>query len=274
LTWTAGNITGTVQFAGGSINSVNWGGFLVNSGTLALSGSLYMYGGRLTNLASGTVNVAAGTFIGTQSGSPLIANAGQFNVAGPGTTTINIPFFNTSILNIQSGNLALGEGYSFTNGTLDFGISNATSFGSLTLAGPCALTGTITVIANGYIASKGDTFPLITYGSETGLFSVFNLPRNVNWQPTYGQTVFSLSVPSLNGPYVTLQAYPQDQTAGAFTLLLLGPTGSNYSIQASADSKFTNWVTVTNFTTVDSSYYYTDTAAADYPLRIYRAMIK
>ena len=274
INWTSGAINGMVQFAGGSISAVNWNGILINSGVLALSGNLYMYGGQLTNLATGSVNVAAGTFMGSQSGSPDVANAGHINVAGPGTTTINVPFFNTGTLNIQSGNLSLGNAYSSTNATLDFGISNAANFGSLTLPGPFALNGTLGVTANGYTGNKGDTFPLITYGSETGIFSTFNLPRDVDWEPSYGPTVFSLTVPSLNAPYVTLQATTQYQVADGFTMLLLGPSGSNYMIQASTGPRLTNWVTLTNFTTADSSYYYTDLTATNDPVRIYRAVMK
>ena len=68
------------------------------------------------------------------------------------------------------------------------------------------MNGTLDAIANGYAPKKGDAFPLITYGSQSGIFNAFNLPPAANWQPKYGQTVFSLVVSSLTAPYVTLEA--------------------------------------------------------------------
>ncbi|HUD47916.1 MAG TPA: hypothetical protein VMR33_13865 [Candidatus Baltobacteraceae bacterium] len=271
--WTGGGIAGIVQFNGGSVNGgLNLNGVLVNSGTLAWSGNLYMYGGVLTNL--GTINLAASTSMYPENGQPGLDNNGQFNVPGPGTSTIGVPFNNTGTLNIQSGSLDVTGLFTSTNGTFQFGISNTTTFGTLALSGYFALDGTVDVVANGYTPSMGDSFPLITYGSESGIFSVFNLPPHADWEVSYGPTVFSLNVASLASPYVTLQAIPPAQPSDQFTLLLLGPVGSNYVIQASTDPGPINWKTVANFTTVDTSYYYTDTAETNYVGRIYRAMIK
>jgi hypothetical protein len=109
LNWTGGPIMVTVQFNGGSVNGgLNLYGALVNSGTLAWNGSLYMYGGVVTNL--GTINAAAGTDIADQNGQPDLDNDGQFNVSGPGTTTIGIPFNNYGTVAVNGGTLDLAGG--------------------------------------------------------------------------------------------------------------------------------------------------------------------
>jgi hypothetical protein len=271
--WTGGGISGTVLFNGGTINGdLNLFGALVNSGTLALTGSLYMYGGVITN--QGTINLAAASSMTRENGAPDIENTGQFNVSGPGTSTIGIPFINGGTLNIPSGTLAATGGFASTNGTLQFGISNTANFGTLTLSGNLAVNGTLNAIANGYAPKTGDTFPLITYGSESGLFTGFNLPPNVDWQVDYGATAFSLIVSGLNAPYLTLQAISPPEVPDGFTLLMLGPIGSNYSIQASSDPELRDWISLTNFTTVDTSFYYTDTSIATNAARVFRAMIR
>jgi len=275
FTWNGGNVVGTVRFIGGSVNGgLNLYGALVNSGMLVWNGTLFMYGGVLTNLASGTVNMGAGTTTQGENGLPDLENDGQFNVSGPGTSTIAIPFINTGTVTIQSGTLSATAGYTSINGTLNFGIISTNNFGILTLPGPVALNGTLSAIANGYIPNKGDTFPLITYGSDTGIFNAFNFPRNAGWTFSYGRTVFSITVTSVNSLAPTLQAIAPYQSASGFTLLMLGPIGSNYMIQASSDSLLANWSTLTNFTSVHSSFYYTDTTATTYPARVFRAMMK
>ncbi|HUD81872.1 MAG TPA: hypothetical protein VMQ67_00150, partial [Candidatus Saccharimonadales bacterium] len=63
------------------------------------------------------------------------------------------------------------------------------------------------------------------------------------------------------------------EITSGFTMLMLGPIGSNYTIEGATDSRLNNWVALTNFTTVDTSFYYTDTTATNYPVRIFRAVM-
>jgi hypothetical protein len=51
---------------------------------------------------------------------------------------------------------------------------------------------------------------------------------------------------------------------------MLGPQGSNYTIEAS--SNLISWTPLTNFTTVYSSFTFTDTNT--YPQRFYRAILQ
>jgi hypothetical protein len=261
-----------VEFNGGAVSGdMNMNGALVNSGTLAWNGDLFMNGGVLTNL--GTINFAIGSSAIFESGSPDIDNDGQFNVAGTGTSTINVPFNNEGTVAINSGTLNLTGPYSLTNGTLNFVISGATNFGALKLSGNAELTCALGAAFSGYSPHIGDSFGLITYGSESGNFSAFKLPSNAVWDFKYGTTVFTITVISLNVPVVTLQAIEPPLITQGFTLLMLGPIGSNYMIQASTDPELANWVTLTNFTSLDSSFYYTDTTVSNYPSRVFRAVL-
>ena len=61
-------------------------------------------------------------------------------------------------------------------------------------------------------------------------------------------------------------------TVNGFKLLLSGPAGSNYVIQASTDMK--NWVPISTNAAPTGSISYTDTAATNLPVRYYRAMIQ
>jgi hypothetical protein len=167
----------------------------------------------------------------------------------------------------------LNGGFDLTGGTLSFGITNLTSHGQLYLAGnPATLDGSISIqLNNGYFPNVGDSFILVDYASEKGIFSAFNLPPNINWLVNNGKTAFSLSVASLTAPFLTLQPVTPLQPTNGVTLLMLGPPNANYTIQAAASVSDPDWVTVTNFFITNSSCYYTDTNAAQYPLRIFRA---
>jgi hypothetical protein len=268
----AGTINAKVRINGGAVSgSVDLGGALVNSGTLAWNGNLFISGGALTNL--GTINLAAGSGAIFEGGLTDIDNEGQFNVSGTGTSTINLPFHNEGTVAINAGTLNLTGPYSLTNGTLNFGISGATNYGRLTLSGSAELTCGLGAAFNGYSPRVGDTFGLITYASETGNFSAFKLPPVAIWDFKYGTTVFTLTVVSLNVPVVTLQVIEPPLITDGFTLLMLGPIGSNYMIQASTDPRLANWVTLTNFTSLNSSFYFTDTSATNRSSRMFRAVL-
>jgi hypothetical protein len=175
-------------------------------------------------------------------------------------------------LNIQSGALSLTGGNDLTNGTLNFGITNTSSFGTLNLSGHAALTGALGVTLYGYTLQIGDSFGLITYGSETGAFTAFQLPSTANWQETYGSTLFSLAVaPSVAPASLYLEGA---FTVNGFNLQIFGPVGSNYTVQVSTNLAQTNWATLTNFVSTNGWFSVTDSAATNFdPDRFYRAVI-
>jgi len=53
------------------------------------------------------------------------------------------------------------------------------------------------------------------------------------------------------------------------SLMLQGPVGANYMIQASTD--LLSWLPITNFVSTNSPVYFTDPTAKNYNRRFYRA---
>jgi hypothetical protein len=242
----------------------------VNSGPFAWNGQVYFYpGSQLSNLVSGTITMAAGASINNQGGTNL-DNAGQFNVAGTGTVYVSVPFNNHGIVTVGSGTLQLAGGVSLAGGTLIFGITNTTNFGTLNLSGSVELAGTLGVTFHGYTPQVGDSFPLIKYGSKTGAFTSFNLPAQINWQETYGSTVYTISVGTpLN---FSLAVGQPAWTVNGFNLTVSGPVGSNYTILLSTNLAQTNWSALTSYVGTFTETSFTDTNATRFDTnRCYRA---
>jgi hypothetical protein len=63
----------------------------------------------------------------------------------------------------------------------------------------------------------------------------------------------------------------QPWTSNGLSLMLQGPVGSNYIIQASTD--LMSWQPITNFTTTTSPFYFSDPAATNYDHRFYRGVM-
>jgi hypothetical protein len=203
-------------------------------------------------------------------------NFGTFLKSGhTGTTSLDsrVTLNNTGTVNIQNGSLDLGGAVSLTNGTLNFAITTTNTYGKLNLSGAAGLTGALGVVFYGYTPQVGDAFGLITYGSETGAFATYNLPSRINWQQTYGSTVYTLSV--VGAPTVTLAFGDPVWTARGFNLAVSGPSGSNYTIQVSPILLQTNWETLTNFVSTFIVSPITDSAATNFSTnRFYRAIMR
>ena len=260
--WNGGDIYGTVQFNGGAQNNGNnlRGGTLVNSGAFVWNGQIFFYpGSQLTNLVSGIITFASGAQANSEGGINNLDNEGQFNVVGPGTDYVTTPFNNNGVVTINGGTLQLSGGESLAGGTLIFGITNTSSFGALNLSGSVTLTGALGVTLHGYTPQVGDSFPLITYGSKSGAFTGFNLPSGINWQQTYGSTIYKLSVglPLNFGLAVGQPAW----TASGFNLAISGPVGSNYTVFVTTNLAQNNWSALSNFVSVFTSTALTDTGA-------------
>jgi hypothetical protein len=80
-----------------------------------------------------------------------------------------------------SGTLTISGSYTQGSaGTLDIpvgGSSSSGEFGMLAVTGPAAFAGTLTVAAvNGYTPMFTDSYTAVTFGSESGDFSTYNLP--------------------------------------------------------------------------------------------------
>jgi hypothetical protein len=120
FTWSSGYISntggvtlnGTSSLSGVGNNSMQLYGPLINAGALTWSGSganLYINGGTLTNLATGTITISADVSSAT---SGTIGNAGLLRKTGAtGTTTLNAAFVNTGDVQVQSGTLSFGGAF-------------------------------------------------------------------------------------------------------------------------------------------------------------------
>ncbi len=202
LNWSGGFIRGTVQCNGGTFTGADYlvGGQVLNTGTLAWNNAdIYDGAGSVISNAFGaTINLTAngdGTF-NYSGGARTFYNAGQLNVsAGPNPAGISDTFVNTGTVTVNAGTLDLQGSYSLTNGTLNFGLSGATNFGKVNLAGAAALSGTLSAsLTGGYIPNSTNSFAVLSYSSENGVFTSTNLPFADAWQVIYGSTMTTLQV--------------------------------------------------------------------------------
>jgi hypothetical protein len=131
-------------------------------------------------------------------GNPYFNNAGTFLKSAGINTTISVIFNNT--------------------GTLSLNIYSKSSFARINFPGNVALAGALNIgFNNTYTPATGDSFALLTYGSQTGVFSSVNLPPALPWQTnsvTYGSTVFNLNIGSIY-KLVFITSPPGTNIAGA-----------------------------------------------------------
>jgi hypothetical protein len=154
---------------------------LTNAGTVNWTGTanLLLYNNYNGPSQTGGIVNQPGALFNVQNdqsmsgaGSPYFNNLGTLQKsAGTNTTTLNLPFNNT--------------------GALSLNIYSTTSFGKISFPGSVALVGVLNInLKNGYSPRVGDSFTLLTYGSETGVFSTVNLsPISPAWETnllTYG----------------------------------------------------------------------------------------
>jgi len=79
------------------------------------------------------------------------------------------------------------------------------------------LTGTLSAtLNNGFFPALGDSFAILTYGSQTGVFSSTNLPTSgLSWQLGYGATNTILTVTqSAAPPLISIQPASQSVAPG------------------------------------------------------------
>jgi hypothetical protein len=152
----------------------------------------------LVNLTNGLVNIQDDSYIWNASyASEEVVNQGTIRKSGGTNTSYIAPaFYNSGTLDVQSGTVNLSGNYSLTNGILKFGISSLTNFGQISLSGsPATLAGTLSAnLKNGYYPVKGNSFGVLSYGSQAGTFTNFVLPSKQAWSTNYGATVFTLAV--------------------------------------------------------------------------------
>jgi hypothetical protein len=270
LTWDGGNLTGVLTIpTNSSFNIVSGGGslfeglVLTNFGTVNWTNAtiysqspknaqIYNYG--LWNAQSD--NTFQGGYGG---GTTLFDNFGTFLKSGNTGATIldsGVVFNNTGTLDSQVGNISLQGSYTLANGTLDFGISSLTNYGTISLAGAATLAGTVSAnLINGYQPVLGNSFTNLYYSSFTGTFSNTILPPGYPWSTNYTATNFYLQVGG-TGPAPVLLASPRISD-NIFNFTFQSANGQSYTVQQNSNLATTNWVFYTNFTGNGSLYQFT-----------------
>jgi len=200
--------TGTLNLVGGG-NGFSISGPLTNNGTVNWSGGSVSinnnngasYSGVIWN--AGSWNIQVSEELGADSGDgytgyEFFENAGNLVITSPGTVSFQPKLVNTGTVDVETGTLSLVSGATL-DGTVEFGLNSLTSYGIISLSGSATLAGTLTAhLNNGYVPiAVGTSFPVVAYGSESGTFTITNLPAVAVWQPIYGATALNLKVVKL-----------------------------------------------------------------------------
>jgi hypothetical protein len=267
------NIQGPVSLYGPLTNygTVNW-----QAGTVQLNYAPY-YGdyGVIWNEAGALWSIQCDQSMIGENGDEYFVNAGEaLKTGGANTTSIAVSFLNSGEVMAQSGTIQLGGGSMLTNGTLGFGINSLTSFGQIVISGQATLGGALGVhFNNGYTPNPSNSFALVHYGSESGVFAPLNLPANIVWQTNYGAGEFALTVvgvePDLLPSMVTNGAPNQPSE---MRLQFSGSANNNYTILASTNLAlpFSNWAILGNATLLSNTLYqFIDTQSTNFPARFY-----
>jgi hypothetical protein len=230
-----------------------------------------------------SVTLPSGFGYGSYFNSPVnFHNAGVLRKSAGTNTFINLYLDNSGTVDAESGILNLTARCNLGNGTLNFGITSLTNFGQASISGSVAFSGTVSAsFINGYLPTVGDSFAVLSYGSESGVFGGV-LPTSIEWQTNYGSTAFTLSISNIpvtlgfnsTMPLWTTNGFSPMPlwTTNGLNLMLEGPAGSSCVIQASTN--LINWVTITNFVITGWPFYFNDPSATNFDQRFYRAVMQ
>jgi hypothetical protein len=202
----ASNPAGSIQFtadgAGSTINLSSLGAIASTTNTVS---SLQASNNGQISLSAGTVgltqvnvtSVSAGTITaGTLQLFPGSSLSGtstiQANVINAGTTT---PGSNGSGVLTIAGNFT-----QYGDGALDIqvgGLTAGSQFGQVAVGGAATLGGTLAVsLINGFTPQVGNSFPILTFGSQSGEFAAYsglNFAAGQTFRTVYGTGNLSLA---------------------------------------------------------------------------------
>jgi hypothetical protein len=212
----------------------NAGSVVLQSGAVSFlglwqqtSGMALVSGGSV--LSVGTLNLLGGTLSGTGTIDGIINNA---SVVSPGTSL--------GILTVAAGK----DYQQATTGTLQLEIGGHTpgfQYDQLAVGGHAGLAGRLQVsLVNGFAARIGDTFEVMTCGSETGFFSTID-PTGIPgtyWLPRYNGTNVVLVLAK------TLILSPPQLSGGSLNMSFPTTPGLVYLVQASDHLNPLNWLTI------------------------------
>ncbi|MGD1083115.1 MAG: hypothetical protein ABSA47_00025 [Verrucomicrobiota bacterium] len=252
--WNGGNI---VASCGSAIN---------NNTTFVIQNSGFFYDN----------GVGAGYY-----GQPAFINNGTFRKQITTGATVfdsangGVNFNNLGTVDLQTGTLAVNAGYTLSGSprlNLALGGPNpGAQFSLETFAGSATLGGILSVVlTNSFIPTNGQSFAILTYGSETGQFASQQLPPlpgNLAWETTYGATAVTLSVVR-----ATLLASPTLLANGHFQFSFSGPSATSALIQGSTN--LVDWTSLQTNTPFSGALLFDDPLAAAYSGRFYRVLIQ
>ena len=197
--WISGNFGGvdnslTLIAKGGIVLSGGYkyfnGGTLVNAGAGSWSGgNVYFYNNPIfTNAPGGSLDLQSDGDPFRQYGSGVLANAGTLGKsAGAGTTTIELPCYNSGLIQAQSGLLNLTGGGTNSGqfvcadaGALGFGGGTYLLQGASSVTGPGAVSvsgGTVNVQGQFAVGSLTNTGGIVNFSSG-GMPMATNLAMN------------------------------------------------------------------------------------------------
>jgi hypothetical protein len=159
------NSSSTLEaYGSGGINTIVNNGTFTKQGTGTVLFTNFMTGVAFNN--AGTVNV----------------NAGTLGLTSPGTNNGAITAAAGATLNI-SGNFSQAAAGSLT---VQIGGTASTQFGHITITGSATLAGTLNIVlVSGFVPTSGQTFQVMTWSSEAGMFSTINNPLGVMFTVTF-----------------------------------------------------------------------------------------
>ena len=273
LDWQVGQVVGALTVgAGGVLNltnavlrqvqvpltnwgTVNWGG-----GQLHVYNDASVWFGGIYNEAGGVFDVKCDQPLTAQSGAgwESFANNGTFRKsAGPGTTTVSVPFNNSGTILSEKGTLLFDSIYSFTpNSNLRFtlnGTNPGIDFGQVRFVTPWDPTNGVVSgqVATGFHPPSGTQYRVISGGlaqiplhvdRNAGNGYVFDYFRRADTLTLVTRPA-DLTLP----PHLSLlHGYP-----GTLSLLMEGQPGLDYRLLSNTNLASTNWTTFYTTNTPD-----------------------
>lgn len=179
-------------------------GTLINYGTLVIASGASLVNDNSFGLGTYTQSAGLTVVDGLFSGSTSIQINGGM-LSGSGTIEGDVTMGGTLSPGDSLGKLTVQGNYTQLPGGNFFaelaGLAPGTQYDQLVVTGKAALDGTLDVaLLNGFVVQLGDSFVLMTYGSESGQFStrhLASLPFWESWQVSYNSNDLMLTaVPS------------------------------------------------------------------------------
>ena len=212
----------------------------------------------------------------------------EFLVSWNGNTLLN----QTNIPAIGWTNIQFTVSATGSNTVLEFGFRNDPGYFGLDDISVSEISAPSVRLSSAGFSTNGG-FQLYVYGQIGQAYTLQASTNLVNWvslfnftctnspmyvvdpaakyysQRFYRLAQGALSIPA--SPVVLGFGLPQPWTTNGLSLILQGPMGSNYMIQASTDLLI--WLPITNFLNANSPLYFNDPQAGNYKQRFYRAVL-